>query len=497
MGYSIAIDFGNSNIKATVFREGKIKKIKLNSGNNPENHIENIIHYKKDEILLGERARTLGGGKIITGIKQQLEKKDWSAYISELGVKKNAIDVVGDILNKIVEKVKSSYGKNNEVLEDCLITVPVNFSEYQKEKIKKACKNMGIPLKALVTEPVAGALKGVNEMLEDMEDGEEKNFFVFDFGGGTLDIALINVEKDDEDLEFRVLGSIGINYGGILINNLILDKCVAPKLASKDFLKKREHRETLLSKIEKLKTTCLGEEEEEGELLLLDSEYNFEIETQTIEITRDEMEKVIFDTKIKERIFEMFDYLLEEEGLEKEDIDKITLIGGSSRIICIQEMIKEYIDDEDVFDIDELDEEIFYAVAEGAGEYLKILKTKNSNIKIENKIPYELITKDINGREVRILSKNSTFEQETALKRFRDISNAGNEEEATLYQRFKGIGDEKDLELVIGKVKCNKKKFDDYIYYSFCLDKYGEISCKYYNGNRDNFVEDSKIIVEE
>lgn len=499
-GYSIAIDFGNSNIKVATIDNGKIRMFPFSGHGSNEGYISNVVYYDKNEFLLGNTAEQKAiyankESELVHSIKQKLEEKEWKQFFSNINKEKNCIEIVEDILKELIKKIKSKNG--NREIENCVITVPVNFSELQKEKIRKACKKINLPLLALVSEPIAGGLKSVDEDIIDLEDDEEKNIIVFDCGGGTLDIALINIYKIDEDIYFRVLGSVGMNFGGILINNLILEKCILPKLNNCNIFKEKEYRLKILKEIEKIKRSCLGSEEEpSGEIWIQDSEYDFKIETTEIVLTKEEMEEVIKNYNLEESLQNMFDYLLENEGLEREDISKVILLGGTSSIICIQNMIKNYFEDDDVLDIDEQEEEkIYNSVAEGAATYLLTLLEKNSKLFIENKNPYQLVADSESGREVIILTKDTNFETETPLKRFKTISKNGKEEEAILYQKFETFGEDKKLKVAIGKVKCNKNKFDSYIYYSFYIDKYGEITCKFFN--ESDYIEKSKIILED
>lgn len=498
--YNVAIDFGNSNIKVATIDKGKIRIFPFNNHGSNEGYIQNKIYYTNNEFFLGKIAEIKAGidkneDEVIYEIKQKLESKDWKIFLSSLNTEKTSVDVIGDILNELRKKIKEKNG--NREIDNCIITVPVNFSELQKEKIKKACEKINLPLVALISEPIAGGLRMLEEEIEDLDDDEEKNVLVFDCGGGTLDIALLNFSKDDDNLNFRVLDSIGMNYGGIYINELIFEKCLLPKLKDSSFLKEKKYKLKVLSEIEKAKISCLGsEEEEEYEIILQDSEFDFKIESECITISKKDMEEVIFKSDLENAVKDMFDYLLENEGLEKEDIAKVIIMGGTSKILCIQEMIKNYFDDEDIFDIEDLDDdEIYYSVPQGAATYLKNLLEKNSHLTIENKNPYQLIAEQKNGREVIILTKDTTFETETPPKRFKTISKNGEEKEAFLYQKFKTFGRDKELKVSIGKVKCNKSKFEDFIYYRFSVNKYGEIKCKFYNN--EDFIEESNIILED
>lgn len=491
---NIAIDFGNSNIKAAVITNNKIKEVTFNNGNINKEYIENIIYYDKNEILLGFIAKNKvilneDYENIIYGIKQQLEDRNWKKYINNLQIEKSSIDVVADILQQIVEKIQEKNAKKE--IENCVITVPVNFSELQKEKIRKACKKINLPLKALISEPVAGALNLLD--IDDIED--EQNIIVFDFGGGTLDIVLANVSNYDK-LEFKVLGTVGVNYGGKYINELILKECILPELEDISILDEFKYRNAILIEIEKAKISCLGaEQEDEYCIILQDTTFDNKISTKTISLEREKLEYIVQESNLKEIIFEMFDYLLENEGLEKEEIQKVCAIGGSSQLLLVQDIISEYFDDEDIFDKDDIDEdEIYLSVVLGAGKYLQQLLNSGEDIYIENKNSYDLIAKKNIG-EVIVLSKDVPFTFETQLRRFKTISIDEKDKEAILYQRFKTFGNDKNDLIVIGKVMCDKEKYSNYIYYSFVVDEYGKIKCKFYDDS--NLIEETKIILED
>ena len=226
----IGIDFGTCNIKVANYNEARKKTMLLKldkNQNNGDKKIPNVIEYSaKDKFYVGDRAKKrtdFNGNNIISHIKRKLEYDNWQHEFKELGFACSAEEVAQDIFSWLKMSIES-LGRE---IKESVVTVPVCFSEIQKNRIIAAAKNAGIPVVDTLTEPVA-ALFCIEELFEEEEC--EENVVVFDFGGATLDICLFHIENDGEgEISVNIESSVGIDFGGVDITNIIYDKIIYPK----------------------------------------------------------------------------------------------------------------------------------------------------------------------------------------------------------------------------------------------------------------------------
>lgn len=502
-GIGLGIDFGNTNIKVSYITNNKIKTLSFNDGGMRSDFQKNIIVYNKNEILLGYIAEQKfleneNENDIIYCVKKELlkNKEDSNTFINSRQITLNSVEILGDMLKEIVKTASEKNG--GQEITNCIITIPVNFSELQKERIKKACKLAQLNLDGLLTEPIAGGL-GLLDDIDDLEDGDK--YIIFDFGGGTLDIVLLEIEKNEDTTTFKVLGSAGVTYGGSDLTEDILEKCVVPKINTPEVLQDKKNRIEIIREVEKAKETCLGEEDGSDFTIVLNKNILQGLDSdQQLKITQEEMIDVIDESKIKDKIIRIFDFLLEDSMIEKDEIKQVITIGGSSRISEIKKVIYHYFEDDDIYDIDDMydDDDIFLSVSKGAARFLQHLIDNNEQFELENKNSFRLYAKNKENRNIILGSKFTSFKTESALKLFKNISSSVSNE-AIIYQQFDNFDDEEQTEIVIGKVLYTPEKYDKdgNIYYSVCIDNKGEISFKFYQHSAENFIEENKIIIKE
>ncbi len=191
--YSVGIDFGTCNIKVSWFNYAKQMPAQLKldkKDSNSDKNVPNAINYEsREDYSVGSRAaKKRRTGNTVEYIKRKLELKHWEKNFTSLGFSLSAEEIASDIFSWI-NKAINNLGKS---IEDAVVTVPVCFSEVQKEKILSCAEKSGINVIGALTEPVA-ALFSIDELFEDECD---ENIVVFDFGGATLDLCLVHVEND-------------------------------------------------------------------------------------------------------------------------------------------------------------------------------------------------------------------------------------------------------------------------------------------------------------
>ena len=171
-GYSVGIDFGTCSIKVSRFDEkrNRIFQLKVDKGdNNADKKVPNIIEYtKRDSFRVGEvprKRRIFNYNNIVDLIKRKLELESWSHTFEKLGFELTAEEIAKDIFTWIKRGIEEQ-GQN---IENAVVTVPVCFTEIQKERIVRSAKNAGIHIVDTITEPVA-ALFSIEEIFDGQCD---------------------------------------------------------------------------------------------------------------------------------------------------------------------------------------------------------------------------------------------------------------------------------------------------------------------------------------
>lgn len=403
----LGIDFGMENLKVSYNNGKSIRNLNIASKQGIS-VTPNVVYYEKNEE--GEIKKYFGASKetqtakkicspdYISHIKRKMQLPEWSQTICENSMTVTSEDVAADIFKFISEQAYINIRK----AVPAVITVPVMFSEVQKNKIKSCAEKAGISVEEIITEPFAALFSP--EIIESLEDcDDEKYIVVFDFGGSTLDICLVKAETDNNDiLNITLLSSGGMQFGGVDITEIIKEELVKPKLQNilPDINKDSRTIEFELYNIaEELKQALYEETDYE------DAENAYEGEL--INISKKEVEKLLDAKGIKDKIIEIFDDIFEsvDEGVEPDEVEEIYTIGGTSKITYFQDIISNYFGKDSVGDTED-ESYVYNSVSDGAAKY--IAESEKYNIK--NSMPLAVgIEKD--GRYKRALNKNSMYSE--------------------------------------------------------------------------------------
>ena len=487
----IGIDFGTSNIKVSKWNEKKkdTTMIKLSKEQLASNaSIPNVIGYKENFKIVGSSAISYERENKVDFIKRKLEVESWSQNIASINKTLTATDIAGDIFEWIFEEIKSK--NTNDIIEQVVITVPVCYSEVQKERIKKAAQRSNIKIDEVITEPIA-AVFSQEEYFE--EDGEE-TVLVFDFGGGTLDLSLINIDIEDEDTNVTVLSSGGLRLGGVDITQLIFDELI--KSETKEIYKEYEDKEVfekdLFDEVENLKINLFSDDDDEV-CFDFTSKKGTSLE---IDIKRKDVYDLFDKNKYKEKILDLIEKLIDEARIDKEDITRIKLVGGTSQIDYFQNIIYEYFEEnDDVLDLDDIDgDDIYNAVSQGATRY--IVKTKEDGFVFKNKIAFSLGYSENNLFEP-LLKKNSKFGHISPKKTLR-YSELENDNIFKIYQMFDknsntSINDSNVIYAGMFDIDKSKYSNKDILLYELQMSKKGEVLGRFY----DYTVDQKIVLIEE
>lgn len=483
----IGIDFGACNIKAAkISSTGKVQKIKLNKQQDGGNFIPNVILYDKVrdniEIKIGKGAKnSLDVENKVWQIKPKLSQKNWTKFIKNLGREVDAAQVLKDIFNRIWQEITIKFSKDEEL--NVTITAPVSFSEVQKNLIKQAALEVGIPVKAVISEPFAAIFSA-----EDFDD--EQCILVFDFGGSTLDLSLCRIENFDDELNITELAAAGLKFGGIDIDNALYENIFLKKysdelkeLLSEDTLGK--HKVELMNLIEVLKEDIFLNEEEELSNSISDNRGNLHEFT----LTRDEIISVPEKIGVKEKIIALLDELLDDAQIDKNEVTQVKTFGGTSSIDYFREILSDYFGDE-IFDKDDFDaEEIYMAVAQGAAKYLH-MNDAESDITIKNTIPYSIGL--ISGNKFnRLIKRNELSGFITPFKPLIISELDKNNWRVAVWQTFSNEFDlqaDSDEVIFVGDVELDKKLYTakDAILFKMQPSGTGEIFMSFFEQTADS-----------
>ena len=496
----VGIDFGASNIKAVVYNGKKIRKIKLNKNQVAGEEIPNIIYYdKNNEVKVGYPAqREFDYKNKIMYIKRKLEQKSWSKYIENIGKDITAQEVATDIFKWLKKTISNTLSEDDF---KAVITMPVCFSEVQKNRIYNAATDAKINVEAVVTEPFA-ALFSIEGLFEEAED-DEQVVLIFDFGGSTLDLSLLRIENDgDGEICVTELASDGMHYGGIDIDEDIYHEVFESKYTKEiaeikavDDLGTAEVE--LIDVVRKLKEIIFEDEEDEVD----DIYHSRKGKAYTFELTKNEIISVFEKTKIKQRIIDLLDNLFETtDEVEKEDITNIKLFGGTSKIDYFREILDEYINDTDVFDVEDCDiEEIYTGIAAGAARYLYFKKEEEDTVEIHNIIPFSIGIEE-NGRFVKYINRNERYGFETLYRPLKMADLLKNGYLLNIYQTFDDLL-EADINadgiVFMGNVQLDKKLYiaKDAVLFKMKMAEDGRLSIRFFEQRLEN-GENEIVLVE-
>ena len=515
----VGIDFGACNVKVSYYdNKGNRRDLKLNKDQFGGKQMPNVICYEPKydeqdrskvigyEIKVGTSAdKSLSDKNKISFIKRKLEQPEWTKFIPSLNKTLTAEEIAADIFKWLHKKIDSTL--NGREIETA-ITVPVCFSEVQKQRIKKAAENAGIAVNAVLTEPFAAAFS-IEDLFEEAED-EEQNVLIFDFGGSTLDLSLLTIEnEDDEEITVTEKASAGMRYGGIDITQDIYEYIIKSKYPDeiKQLISSLNEDEAageeieLLKKINKMKEDIFAEDDDDDDVppLLLTTKDGKQI---TLELKRQEIIAMFDKLKIKDRIKSLFDELFDSnDDIEKGDITTIHVFGGTSHIKYLCEAIGEYFGDDLYEDIDTDDmDEIYTAIAAGAAKYLyfKAAEDDDREIEIYNAIPFN-IGLEQNGKFVRCINRSELYGLETKYRPIEISDLEAKNYRIPVYQCFSNDDDiniDDDGVVYMGSVQLDAKQYKakDAIIFKLKMMSDGKLNMRFFE-LQDNEASGEKDIV--
>lgn len=322
----LGIDLGTTN-SAVAIMEDK-KPIILE---NPEGKrtTPSVVAFKGDEIIVGDAAKRqmITNPNTIVSIKRHMGEKDYTVDIN--GNKLTPEEISAKILSYIKDFAEKKTGRK---ISKAVITVPAYFNDAQRQATKNAGKIAGLEVERIINEPTAAALAYGLEKTD-----KNQKILVFDLGGGTFDVSVLEMS----DGTFEVLATSGDNnLGGDDWDNAIINWIIdeTKREHGVDLSKDKMAMQRLKDVAEKTKIELSGQLTAQIVLPFIAMNANGPINIEK-ELTRAKFQEL---TKpLLERCRKPVEDAIKESGLSKSDINEILLVGGSTRMPAVQELVQQ------------------------------------------------------------------------------------------------------------------------------------------------------------
>ncbi len=418
MGKVIGIDLGTTNSCVAIMEGGKPRVIENSEG---DRTTPSIVAFTKDnEVLVGQSAKrqavtnpqnTLFAVKRLIGrrfedevvqrdikmVPYKIVKADnGDAWVDAQGKKMAPPEISARVLMKMKKTAEDFLG---EEVSEAVITVPAYFNDSQRQATKDAGRIAGLEVKRIINEPTAAALAyGLDKA------GKDRKIAVYDLGGGTFDVSIIEIAEIDGERQFEVLSTNGDTFLGgedfdLRIINFLADEFV--KESGVDVRKDPLAVQRLKEAAEKAKIELSSSQQTDVNLPYITADASGP-KHLNIKLTRAKLESLVED--LVKRTIDPCRTALKDAGVGTQDIAEVILVGGQTRMPLVQKYVKEFFGKEPRKDVNP-DE----AVAVGAAIQAGVLAGDVKDVLLLDVTPLSLGIETEGAVVDKVIEKNTTI----------------------------------------------------------------------------------------
>jgi molecular chaperone DnaK len=418
MGKVIGIDLGTTNSCVAIMESGKPRVIENSEG---DRTTPSIVAFTKDnEVLVGQSAKrqavtnpqnTLFAVKRLIGRKfdDEVVQKDikmvsyrivkadnGDAWVEVQSEKKAPPEISARVLMKMKKTAEDFLG---EPVTEAVITVPAYFNDSQRQATKDAGRIAGLEVKRIINEPTAAALAyGLDKA------GKDRKIAVYDLGGGTFDVSVIEIAEIDGERQFEVLSTNGDTFlGGEDFDNRIINFLADEflKESGVDVRKDPLAVQRLKEAAEKTKIELSSSQQTDVNLPYITADASGP-KHLNIKVTRAKLENLVED--LVKRTIDPCRTALKDAGVGTQDIAEVILVGGQTRMPLVQKYVKEFFGKEPRKDVNP-DE----AVAVGAAIQAGVLSGDVKDVLLLDVTPLSLGIETEGSVVDKVIEKNTTI----------------------------------------------------------------------------------------